>query len=139
MKKLYAMLPEEIGTINPDIYGHFSEHIGGVFYDGLWVGEDSDVPNIKGFRKEAIEKLRAINIPVLRWPGGCFAEVYNWRDGIGPRESRPVRHNWWDYEDGRLESNQVGTHEFIDLCRLIGAEPYFAANITSITPMDIRD
>ena len=75
MKKLYAMLPEELGTIHPDIYGHFSEHIGGVFYDGLWVGEDSDVPNVKGFRKEAIEKLRAIKIPVLRWPGGCFAEV----------------------------------------------------------------
>ena len=139
MKKLYAMLPEELGTINPDIYGHFSEHIGGVFYDGLWVGEDSDIPNIKGFRKEAVEKLRAIHIPVLRWPGGCFAEVYNWRDGIGPRELRPKRHNWWDYEDGRLESNQVGTHEFIDLCRLIGAEPYFGANITSMTPMDIRD
>ncbi|MBQ8340926.1 MAG: alpha-L-arabinofuranosidase [Clostridia bacterium] len=139
MKKLYAMLPEELGTINPDIYGHFSEHIGGVFYDGLWVGEDSDVPNIKGFRKDAIEKLRAIKIPVLRWPGGCFAEVYNWRDGIGPRDQRPVRTSWWDYEDGRLERNQVGTHEFIDLCRLIGAEPYFAANITSMTPMDIRD
>jgi len=139
MKNLYVMLPDKIGRINPDIYGHFSEHIGGVFYDGLWVGEDSDVPNVKGFRLDLVEKLRALHPPVLRWPGGCFAEVYNWRDGIGPRENRPTRPNWWTYEDGRYESNAVGTHEFVTLCRLVGAEPYFGANITSMTPMDMRD
>lgn len=134
---LYKALP--LGMINPLIYGHFSEHIGGVFYDGLWVGEDSNVPNIKGFRKDLVEKLRAIKPAVLRWPGGCFAETYDWRDGIGPRDQRPVRINWWTYHDKRYEPNLVGTHEFIELCRLIGAEPYFAANMTSMTPLAIRD
>lgn len=125
--------------IQSALYGHFSEHIGGVFYDGLWVGPDSPVPNIHGFRKELVERLRAIHPPVLRWPGGCFAETYDWRDGIGPREKRPTRVNWWYRCDGRTESNQVGTHEFVELCRLIGAEPYFAANMTSLTPQQIRD
>ena len=122
MKKIYLIYPKKKGTIAPEIYGHFSEHIGGVFYDGLWVGKDSTIPNINGFRKEAIDKLRDINIPVLRWPGGCYAEVYNWRDGIG--ENRPVRRNWWTRNDGRFEPNSVGTHEFIELCELIGAKPY---------------
>lgn len=139
MKKLYLVKPLAIGTINPMIYGHFSEHIGGVFYDGLWVGEDSPVPNIRGFRKSLVEKFRAIRPTVLRWPGGCFAETYDWRDGIGPRDERPVRLNWWHQRDQRLESNAVGTHEFIDFCRLVGAEPYFAANITSQSPMVVRD
>ena len=134
MKKISIVYPKKLGTIAPEIYGHFSEHIGGVFYDGLWVGRDSDIPNINGFRKEAIEKLRAINIPVLRWPGGCYAEVYNWRDGIG--ENRPVRINWWTMNDKRYEPNYVGTHEFVELCELIGAKPYFAVNVTSATPRD---
>lgn len=139
MKKLYILAPEVIGTVSPEIYGHFSEHIGGVFYDGIWVGEDSPVPNIRGFRRELAERFRAIRPSVLRWPGGCFAETYDWRDGIGERSGRPVRINWWFRSDGRYESNQVGTHEFVDFCRLVGAEPYIAANITSTTPMDIRD
>lgn len=128
-----------ISRIEPEVYGHFTEHIGGVFYDGIWVGEDSPVENIRGFRKEIIEKLRAIEAPVFRWPGGCFAEIYDWRDGIGPREKRPTRINWWTRDDGRYEQNEVGTHEFVAFCRLVGAEPYFAANITSTTPLDIRD
>lgn len=134
MKKVSVIYPKKIGQIAPEIYGHFSEHIGGVFYDGLWVGKDSDIPNINGFRKAAIDKLKAINIPVLRWPGGCYAEIYNWRDGIG--ENRPVRRNWWTKHDGRFEPNSVGTHEFIELCELIGAKPYFAVNVTSATPRD---
>lgn len=137
MKKLYLFYPEKTGTIAPEIYGHFSEHIGGVFYDGLWVGHDSAVPNIRGFRKDLVEKLRALHPPVLRWPGGCFAETYDWRDGIG--ENRPVRRNWWTPCDDRYESNAVGTHEFLDLCELIGAKPYFAANLTGVTPLHIRD
>ena len=137
MKKVYLVYPKKLGTIAPEIYGHFSEHIGGVFYDGLWVGKDSKIPNINGFRKDLVEKLRAIHPPVLRWPGGCFAETYDWRDGIG--ENRPVRLNWWTYEDGRYESNQVGTHEFMELCEMIGAKPYVAANITSVTPQHILD
>ena len=137
MKKIFLVYPKKIGHIAPEIYGHFSEHIGGVFYDGLWVGRDSEIPNINGFRKELIEKLSAIKPAVLRWPGGCFAEIYDWRDGIG--ENRPVRHNWWTAWDGRYESNEVGTHEFVELCELIGAKPYFAANITSVTPLHIRN
>lgn len=136
-KKLYLIYPKEKGTIAPEIYGHFTEHIGGVFYDGLWVGKDSEIPNIRGFRKEIIEKLRAIKAPVLRWPGGCYAEVYNWRDGIGPK--RPLRPNWWKNYDGRYEPNAVGTHEFMDLCEQIGAKGYFAANLTSTTPQSVRD
>ena len=137
MKKIDVIIPERIGTVAPEIYGHFSEHIGGVFYDGLWVGKNSDIPNINGWRTEAIEALRKINPPVLRWPGGCFAETYDWRDGIG--ENRPVRPNWWTERDGRYESNEVGTHEFMLLCELIGAKPYVAANITSLTPQQIRE
>ncbi|MHB1150898.1 MAG: alpha-N-arabinofuranosidase [Eubacteriales bacterium] len=139
MKNLYIIVPDTIGMIAPEIYGHFSEHIGGVFYDGIWVGEDSPIPNIRGLRLELIERFRKIRPAVLRWPGGCFAETYDWRDGIGERSKRPVRINWWYRSDGRYEPNQVGTHEFIDFCRLVGAEPYFAANITSTTPLDIRD
>ena len=127
------------GRISRELYGHFSEQIGGVFYDGLWVGEDSKVDNIRGFRKSLVESFKKIAPPVLRWPGGCFAETYDWRDGIGPRDKRPRRVNWWYYCDGRIESNQVGTHEFMDLCRMVGAEPYIAANMTSVPALHIRN
>lgn len=136
-KTVHLLVPDQLGTIAPEIYGHFSEHIGGVFYDGLWVGRDSSIPNIHGFRKQIIDKMRHIHAPVLRWPGGCFAETYDWRDGIG--EQRPVRPNWWTANDGRYESNAVGTHEFVELCELMGAKPYFAVNVTSITPLHARD
>ena len=139
MKSVTVCLNHSRGVIAPEIYGHFSEHLGGVFYDGLWVGPDSPIENIHGFRKALVDSFRKICPPVLRWPGGCFAETYDWRDGIGPREKRPRRLNWWYNNDGRVESNQVGTHEFIDLCRLVGAQPYFAANMTSVTPLHIRD
>ena len=139
MNNICLAFTESKGVINKNIYGHFSEHIGGLFYDGLWVGEDSDIPNIKGFRKSLVESFRKINPPVLRWPGGCFAEIYNWRDGIGKRSERPTTVNWWYNNDKRVESNQVGTHEFVEFCRLVGAEPYFAANITSVTPLEIRN
>ena len=94
MNTVTILFDKSRGTINRNIYGHFSEHIGGVFYDGLWVGEDSKVPNIRGFRKALVESFRKIQPPVLRWPGGCFAETYDWRDGIGPRERRPIRAGW---------------------------------------------
>ena len=137
MKKIYLVAPDKLGTIAPEIYGHFTEQIGGMFYDGLWVGKDSPIPNIRGFRKDLVEKLKAIRPPVLRWPGGCFAESYDWRDGIG--ENRPTRLSWWTGLDGRYESNAVGTHDFCDLCEIVGAKPYFAANLTSTTPQHIRD
>lgn len=139
MSNIYIMLPKKLGTISPDIYGVFAEHIGGVIYDGIWVGENSAVPNTEGFRTEIIEKIKQAKIPMVRWPGGCFAETYNWRDGIGPREERPTRVNWWTRYDGRYESNEVGTDEFLHFCELTGTEPYIAANITSTTPLDIRE
>lgn len=139
MTTIDIWLNEEIGHINPNIYGHFIEHLGGVVYDGIWVGEDSEIPNIKGFRLELIEKFKEINPSVIRWPGGCFAETYNWRDGIGPSEKRPTTVNWWYMNDGKLESNQVGTHEFIDFCNLVNAEPYFAVNATTTTVLEARN
>ena len=139
MDSITVLFDQSRGTINRNIYGHFSEHIGGVFYDGLWVGEDSGVPNIRGFRRALAESFAKINPPVLRWPGGCFAETYDWRDGIGPRDQRPRRVNWWYKNDHRVETNQVGTHEFMDFCRMTGAKPYVAANMTSVTPLHIRN
>lgn len=137
MKKVYLMYPQKKGIIAPEIYGHFTEHIGGVIYDGIWVGKDSKISNIKGFRKDIIEKLKAIKAPVIRWSGGCFAETYDWQDGVG--ENRPTRINWWSYKDGRYEPNEVGTHEFMDFCEAVGADAYFAANLTSVSPLHIRN
>jgi len=137
--KIYIVIPEKIGIINPNIYGHFIEHLGGVIYDGIWVGENSKIPNIKGIRRDLVNALRKISPSIIRWPGGCFSETYNWRDGIGPRDKRPVTANWWYTKDGRLEPNQFGTHEFIRFCRLVNAEPYITANIASIPPLEIRN
>src|ERR1700716_536383 len=127
----------EIGTIRPELHGHFAEHMGSCVYGGLWGGKDSRIPNIDGYRKEAVDYLKAVGIPVLRWPGGCFADDYHWRDGIGPASKRPRRVNihWGNY----VEDNSFGTHEFIRLCRLIGAEPYLAANLGSGSPEELRD
>lgn len=138
MQKLYLIEPERIGHVNRNIYGHFTEHIGGVFYDGLWP-DDPKVATVNGFRKEIVDGLIKIKAPVIRWPGGCFAETYRWRDGIGAREMRPTRMSWWTDYDGRYESNAVGTAEFMDLCRAVGAEPYIAANLTSQTPLEMRE
>ncbi len=128
---------QTIGVIRPELHGHFAEHLGTCIYGGLWVGRGSRIPNINGHRRQAVEWLRALGIPVLRWPGGCFADDYHWRDGIGPVERRPKRVNihWGNY----TEDNSFGTHEFIELCRLIGAEPYVAGNVGSGTPQEMRD
>ncbi|MEA4890014.1 MAG: alpha-L-arabinofuranosidase C-terminal domain-containing protein [Clostridiaceae bacterium] len=136
MKKICLMYPDVIGVIKPEIYGHFTEHIGGVFYDGLWVGKDSPIANIHGFRKELINRFNKINPPVVRWPGGCYSETYDWRDGIG--ENRPRRINWWTAYDNRYETNEVGTHEFAEFCSLVGAKPYFAVNLSSLPPLEAR-
>ena len=128
---------DEIGPIQPELHGHFAEHLGSCIYGGLWVGKDSRIPNVNGFRKQAVEYLRHVGIPVLRWPGGCFADDYHWRDGIGPAAKRPklVNIHWGNY----TEDNSFGTHEFISLCRLIGAEPYLAGNVGTGTPRELRD
>ena len=139
MEKVHIVLPEAVGTISPRLYGAFFEHLGSVVYDGIYCGEDSKAENIRGFRKTIIDALKKAEVSVLRWPGGCFAESYDWKDGIGPKEQRPVRVNWWTKFDGRYEPNLVGTDEFLDFTALCGAEPYIAANITSTTPLNIRD
>src|SRR3954451_7051650 len=129
------LLGEPIGTIRPAIYSQFAEHIGGVIYDGIWVGPDSKIPNIDGIRRELIERVRDLGRVVVRWPGGCFADRYHWRDGIGPRESRPRRFGRWREE---TESNRFGTHEFIRFCRLCEVEPYLAANVGTGTAEEFQ-
>jgi alpha-L-arabinofuranosidase len=126
-----------ISTINPNIYGHFAEHLGRCIYDGIWVGEESPIPNIGGFRTDVIEALRKMKPAVIRWPGGCFADDYHWQDGIGPRAQRPRRINihWGEV----IEPNWVGTQEFVRFCRLVGAEPYFCGNVGSGTVREMRD
>jgi alpha-N-arabinofuranosidase len=124
------------GVINPNIYGQFAEHLGRLIYEGLWVGEDSAIPNTRGLRNDVIGALKELHIPVLRWPGGCFADEYHWRDGIGPREQRPRRPNasW-----GGVDTNAFGTHEFMDLCEMLGAEPLINGNLGSGTPQEMMD
>lgn len=137
--RIDVLFDEPIGTISPNIYGHFAENLGGVLYDGIWVGENSRVPNINGLRKELIEHMRRIKAPVIRYPGGCFADSYDWRDGIGPADKRPRRTNFWANAESekspsthRYDPNAVGTVEFVHFCKLIGAEPYLAANVRSL-------
>ena len=129
-----------IGTISPRVYGHFAEHLGRCCYDGLWVGNQrrSDIPQQNGFRADVLEALRALPVPMLRWPGGCYADHYHWRDGIGPREERPIRLGMscgLQVED----DNSLGTDEFLNLCAMIGAEPYLAGNVGSGTPQELCD
>jgi alpha-N-arabinofuranosidase len=147
--RIEVLINEPIGTINPNLYSHFVEHLGGVVYDGIWVGEDSKIPNIKGIRKALVESLAKIKPGVIRYPGGCFADQYDWRDGVGPRDKRPTRVNFWadtnykataDYKKlnsgpQKYEPNWFGTDEFMNLCRLVGAKPYLAANLRSL---DVR-
>ncbi len=117
--------------IPKEIYGQFAEHLGSCIYGGLWVGEDSKIPNVEGYRKDVLEALKALQIPVLRWPGGCFADEYHWQDGIGPREMRPkMQNNNWG---GTIEDNSFGTHEFLNLCEMLGCEPYISGNVGSGT------
>lgn len=140
--RIEVLLGEEIGTISPNIYGHFAEHLGGVVYDGIWVGENSKVPNTGGIRTALVDALKRIKAPVIRWPGGCFADSYDWRDGTGPRARRPRRTNFWaDAPEWpksvgpgpwKFETNHFGTNEFLSFCRLAGAEGYLAANVRGL-------
>jgi alpha-L-arabinofuranosidase len=136
-KKAVVLAEETIGRVRPEFHGHFAEHLGSCTYGGIWVGKNSPIPNVNGFRKAVVDYLKELGIPVLRWPGGCFADDYHWRDGIGPAAKRPKRVNihWGNY----TEDNSFGTHEFMEFCRLIGAEPYFAANVGTGTPQEMRD
>ncbi len=137
--RIEILLDEPLGTISPNIYGHFTEHLGGVIYDGVWVGRDSKIPNIDGIRKDLVDHMRKIKAPVIRYPGGCFADSYDWRDGVGPADKRPRRTNFWsDIETPaspathKYEPNQFGTNEFVHFCKLVGSQPYLAANVRSL-------
>ena len=143
--RIEILLNEPIGTVNPHLYSHFVEHLGGVVYDGIWVGKDSRVPNYGGLRKALVDNLKKLKPGVVRYPGGCFADQYDWRDGVGPAEKRPTRVNFWadtrykttkSYEDlaggpQKYENNHFGTDEFLRFCEMVGAEPYLAANVRS--------
>jgi alpha-L-arabinofuranosidase len=134
------VLPSEpLGTISPNVYGHFTENLGGVIYDGIWVGPNSKVPNVDGIRKDLIDEMRKIKATVVRYPGGCFADSYDWRDGVGPADKRPRRTNFWTVAENeqspashKYDPNQFGTSEFVHFCKLIGAQPYLAANLRSL-------
>jgi alpha-N-arabinofuranosidase len=137
--RIEVLLGEPLGIISPNIYGHFTENLSGVIYDGVWVGANPKVPNVNGIRKELIDEMKKIKPPVVRFPGGCFADGYDWRDGVGPIEKRPRRTNFWAESETtaapvshRYDSNQFGTNEFVQFCKLIGAQPYLAANVRSL-------
>ncbi len=125
------------GPINPNVYGQFAEHLGRSIYEGLWVGEDSPIPHTRGLRNDVVAALRQLRVPVLRWPGGCFADEYHWKDGIGPREHRPsmINTHW----GGVVENNHFGTHEFFDLCEQLGCAPYVCGNVGSGTVREMME
>ena len=125
------------GRIEPEIYGHFSEHLGRCIYEGIYVGENSDIPNVNGMRTDVVEALKELKVPVLRWPGGCFADEYHWKDGIGPKETRKkmINTHW----GGVVEDNSFGTHEFMELCRQIGCKTYINGNLGSGTVQEMSE
>ncbi len=137
MATLYINEKSKKGRINPEIYGHFSEHLGRCIYEGLYVREDSGIPNQNGMRTDVVEALKQIQIPVLRWPGGCFADEYHWKDGIGPKETRKrmVNTHW----GGVVEDNSFGTHEFFELCRQLGCKTYVNGNVGSGTVQEMSE
>ncbi len=124
-------------AMSRQIFGQFAEHLGAGIYGGIWVGEDSQIPNTRGYRNDVLQALRDLKVPVIRWPGGCFADEYNWRDGIGSHAKRPVKinTNW----GGVTESNAFGTHEFLDFAELIGAEAYVSGNVGSLSPRELAE
>jgi alpha-L-arabinofuranosidase len=124
-------------VISRHIYGHFAEHLGRSIYGGFYVGEDSKIPNTKGIRNDVVAALKTLKVPNLRWPGGCFADTYHWKDGIGPKENRPtIVNTWWG---GVTENNSFGTHDFLNMCELLGTEPYLAGNMATGTVQEMAD
>ena len=137
MAKLVINAERKLSHINKELQGHFSEHLGRCIYEGLYVGENSEIPNVNGMRTDVVEALKQIRIPVLRWPGGCFADEYHWKDGIGPKEGRKkiVNTHW----GGVVEDNSFGTHEFFELCRQLGCETYINGNMGSGTVQEMSE
>ncbi len=139
MKQISMLLnaKDKRGKVKPEIYGHFAEHLGSCIYDGIYVGENSDIPNTAGVRNDVIEAFRQIKMPVLRWPGGCFADEYHWQNGIGDKAVRPrTVNNFWG---GVIETNAFGTHEFFNMCEQIGCQPYLAGNLGSGSIKELAD
>lgn len=135
--EISLLSPDSEIRINKHIYGHFAEHLGRCIYDGFYVGEDSEIPNINGVRIDIINALKEMKIPNLRWPGGCFADTYHWKEGIGPKEERPtIVNQWWG---GVTEDNSFGTHDFLNLCEALETEPYISGNIGSGTVREFTD
>lgn len=137
MSHLTIHLDRSRGTIHRDIYGHFAEHLGRCIYEGIWVGEDSTIPNTRGIRNDVVAALKNLDIPVLRWPGGCFADEYHWKDGVGPPEKRPAMIN--THWGAVVENNHFGTHEFFDLCEQLGTEAYVCGNVGSGTVQEMME
>ncbi|MCM1175821.1 MAG: alpha-N-arabinofuranosidase [Blautia sp.] len=137
MAKVYINEKNKKGHIQPEIYGHFSEHLGRCIYEGLYVGENPEIPNVNGMRTDVVEALKEMQIPVLRWPGGCFADEYHWKDGIGPKETRKkmINTHW----GGVVEDNSFGTHEFFELCRQLGCKTYVNGNVGSGTVQEMSE
>ena len=137
MAKLYINDENELGSIESEVYGHFSEHLGRCIYEGIFVGENSDIPNVNGMRTDVVEALKELKVPMLRWPGGCFADEYHWKDGIGPKETRKkmINTHW----GGVVEDNSFGTHEFMELCRQIGCKTYVNGNLGSGTVQEMSE
>ena len=137
MNKLRIHPNKIAGKINREIYGHFSEHLGRCIYGGIYVGEDSTIENVNGMRTDVINALKKINVPVLRWPGGCFADEYYWMDGIGPKEKRKkmINTHW----GGVVEDNSFGTHEYFELCRQLGCSAYVNGNLGSGTVREMSE
>lgn len=137
MAKIIIDRGRPLGQISRHIYGHFAEHIGRCIYEGIWVGEDSPIPNEEGYRTDVLTALQALDMPNLRWPGGCFADTYRWTDGIGPREKRPkfVNVHW----GGVTENNHFGSHEFMRLCEKLRCAPYICGNLGSGTVREMSE
>ncbi|HIS61980.1 MAG TPA: alpha-N-arabinofuranosidase [Candidatus Scybalomonas excrementigallinarum] len=137
MAKLVINTNRKLNKIHKEIQGHFSEHLGRCIYEGIYVGEESEIPNVNGMRTDVVEALKQIKVPVLRWPGGCFADEYHWKDGIGPKEERKkiVNTHW----GGVVEDNSFGTHEFFELCRQLGCETYVNGNMGSGTVQEMSE
>src|ERR1700758_4786317 len=113
-QKVTVLADSDIGAVRPEFHSHFAEHLGSCVYGGIWVGKNSPIPNVGGFRKAAVDYLKALGVPVLRWPGGCYADDYHWREGIGPHRPKRVNIHWGNY----TEDNGFGTHEFVSFCRM---------------------
>src|ERR1700744_32170 len=124
-------------VISKYIYSHFAEHLGRGIYGGFFVGDTSKIPNTNGVRNDVIDALKKMKIPALRWPGGCFADTYHWKDGVGPKEKRPaIINKWWG---GTVEDNSFGTNEFLNMCEVLGADPYISGNVGSGTVQELSD